>query len=61
MMSQIALALVQWEHEQEVQEAIRRRRLLAGEGPDPDRASVVVAARLRRRERIAQPARLSTP
>ena len=61
MISQIALAAVQWEREREIQEAIRRRRLLAGDGPDPDLASVAIAARLRRRVRPAQPARLATP
>lgn len=57
-----ALTLVQWEREREIQEAIRRRRLLTGEGPDPETSSFVVAARSRRRERpVAQPARLATP
>lgn len=61
MISQIALAVVLWEREREIQEAIRRQRLLTGEGPDPETASGAVAARLRRRERLVQPARLSTP
>ena len=61
MISQVALAVVQWEREREIQEAIRRRRLLTGDGPDPDLASVAIAARLRRRVRPAQPARLATP
>jgi hypothetical protein len=61
MISQMALAVVQWEREREIQEAIRRRRLLAGDGPDPDLGSVAIAARLRRRARPTQPARLATP
>lgn len=61
MISQIAIEAAQWERERKIQEAIRRQRLLVGEGPDPELASVAVAARLRRRERLAQPARLATP
>jgi hypothetical protein len=61
MISHIAIEAVQREREREVQEAIRRRRLLQGDGPDPDLASVAVAARLRRRVQPAQRARLSTP
>jgi hypothetical protein len=61
MISQIAIEAAQWERERKIQEAIRRQRLLVGEVPDPELASVAVAARLRRRERLAQPARLATP
>jgi hypothetical protein len=61
MISHIAIEAAQWERERKVQEAIRRRRLLEGDGPDPELASIAVAARLRRRERPAQPARLATP
>jgi hypothetical protein len=61
MISHIAIEAARWERERKIQEAIRRRRLLVGEGPDPELAGVAVAARLRRRERLAQPARLATP
>ena len=61
MISHIAIEAAHWERERKIQEAIRRRRLLVGEGPDPELASVAIAARLRRRERLAQPVRLATP
>ena len=61
MFNQIAIDAARWEREREVQEAIRRGRLLRGDGPDPDLSSVAVAARLRRRERLVQPAPLATP
>lgn len=61
MFNQIAIEAAQWEREREVREAIRRRRLLAGEGPDPEPALAAVAARSRRRERPSHPVRLATP
>jgi hypothetical protein len=60
MISHIAIEAALWERERTIQ-AIRRRRLLGGESPDPEFANVAVAARLRRRKRPAQPARLATP
>ena len=61
MFNQIAIDVVRWERERMVQETLRRGRLLRGEDPDPDLSSVAVAARLRRRGRLVQPARLATP
>jgi hypothetical protein len=61
MFNQIAIEAVQWEREREIQEAVRRRRLLAGDGPDPDVALAAVAARSVRRERRVHPVRLATP
>lgn len=61
MFNQIAIDAAQWEREREIREAIRRRRLLAGDGTDPERELAAVTTRSRRRERLIHPVRLATP
>ena len=61
VISQILIETAVREREREIQEAVRRRRLLAGDGPDPEVALSAVAARFTRRERRSHPLPLVTP
>jgi hypothetical protein len=61
MFNQIAIEVVQWERERQIREAIRQRRLLSGDGPDPENGLAAAVTRSRRRERATHPVRLATP
>ncbi len=61
MFNQLAIEAAQWEREREIHEAIRRRRLLSGDGSDPDVDRAAVSARWERRQRRIHPVRLVTP
>ncbi len=61
MLHMVFIETVLRDRERETRDDVRRRQLVAGEGPDPSPAHAAAEARASRREQRAQPARLMTP
>jgi hypothetical protein len=61
MYNLIAIEALQRDREREIREMVRRGRLLAGDGTDPELELVRSNARATRRDLRNYPARLATP
>ena len=61
MYHQVAIKAAHDEREREVRRGVRQRRLVQGEGTDPDLAIAAATARSLRRERRIHSLRLATP
>ena len=61
MFNLIAAEAAVREREREIQEAVRRRRLLAGDGPDPELEIAAASARIEHREHRSHPLPVVAP
>jgi hypothetical protein len=61
MFDQMAIEVAVREREREILEKVRRRRLLCGDGTDPEIALAAASARSDRRQRRTHPLPLVTP